>query len=262
MNGRPADAVAAERALAGIPGFGHAQIEIQLSDGPTNASYRVAHEGRHFVLRLDKPGAASLGLNRHNEERVTRVVAAAGLALEPLYFDPEAGLYLRRFLPGRSWTGADLACPENLSRLARRLRTLHSLPPVGEAFDPLAAAERYDGQLASAESRSILERARLQAQAIGADSSPPVLCHNDLVCQNILESDDLMLIDWEYAAVGDPFFDLAVIVQHHDVAPAPAELLLRAYLQDSFSADAVTRLQRQCSFYQSLLQLWTLRVQP
>ena len=26
-----------------------------------------------------------------------------------------------------------------------------------------------------------------------------------------------MLIDWEYAGIGDPFFDLAVVVQHHRV---------------------------------------------
>src|SRR5262249_36398443 len=38
----------------------------------------------------------------------------------------------------------------------------------------------------------------------------PVLCHNDLMPANLIDDDPrLWLVDWEYAGVGHPLFDLA-----------------------------------------------------
>ena len=81
-----------------------------------------------YVLRLDKPAARKLGLNRSNEKQVCKAVAEAGLAPEPLYFDPTAGVYLRHYLPGRSWDASlTWPSPDNPERLARLLRELHAL---------------------------------------------------------------------------------------------------------------------------------------
>ena len=50
--------------LGGDPGFETASVLADLSDGPTNASYRVERGGADFVLRVDKPAATELGLDR------------------------------------------------------------------------------------------------------------------------------------------------------------------------------------------------------
>jgi thiamine kinase len=256
MSGSAVNKHLVEQALSTIPGFTGARVDTQLSDGPTNASYLLEHAGTQYVLRLDKPDTAKLGLNRGNEKLVCQVVADAGLAPEPLYFDPVAGIYLRRFLPGRSWVDSDLDSPVNLERLARLLRELHSLSPVGAVFDPLAAARRYAAQLGSEKSRAILRRAEELMRQINADSMDPALCHNDLVCHNVLEGERLMLIDWEYAGIGDPFFDLAVVVRHHDLDNKSAHSFLDAYLGRSASAREIKQLELQCDFYACLLELW------
>jgi thiamine kinase-like enzyme len=231
-----------------------------LSDGPTNASFLVECDGEQYVLRLDKPEAVRLGLNRRNEYRVSAAVSRAGLAPPPIYSDPGAGVYLRHYQAGRSWVVEDLVQFTNLERLARLLTKLHSLPAVGETFDPLAAARRYAAQLDSEESRSILGKAENLVEKINEVSSGTVLCHNDLVCQNILEGEPLMLIDWEYAGLGHRFFDLAVVVQHHSLAPALSRGFLDAYLGYSANAQEMKQLELQCEFYSCLLQLWNLRV--
>jgi thiamine kinase-like enzyme len=206
MSGPASHPPAARRALAAIPGFAGAVISAQLSDGPTNASFLVEHDDARYVLRLDKPEAAVLGLDRGNEKQICGVVAAAGLAPEPVRFDVEAGLYLRHYLEGRSWTRSSLARPGRLRRLAGVLRKLHGLPPVGASFEPLAAARRYALQLGTPAARALAEKAEQLAGAAGSDAETPAcLCHNDLVCQNVLESNRLYLIDWEYAGLGDPF---------------------------------------------------------
>lgn len=246
----------AERALQAIPGMAGAALLDRLSDGPTNTSFRAEQGGWQYVLRLDKPGAAGLGLNRRNEYRIARVVSEAGLAPEPVYYHPEEGVYLRRFRSGSSWTVSDLESPARLERLARLLRELHGLPPVGDVFDPLGAARRYALQLGGDEARTLLGQAENLMQRINKDSHVPALCHNDLVRQNILDGEPLMLIDWEYAGLGHPFFDLAVVVRHHGLGPELKSGFLDSYLGRPATVGEMAQLELHCEFYECLLQLW------
>ena len=244
--------------LESIPGFESAEIIRRESDGPTNESWRVMRGSECFVLRLDKPEAARLGLDRESEKAVCEALADAGLAPRPLHFDVEAGVYLRPYLPGWSWTPKDLEQTANLERLALLLRSLHALPAVGRAFKPLKAAGRYARQIGTVDAGKLFERAALAHTLI--EPYTPVLCHNDLFCENIIECDGLTLIDWEYAGPGDPFFDLAIVVQHHGLKAGPAGHLLWAYLQHEPRRADHERLAKQCRFYQALLDLWNLRV--
>ena len=64
-----------------------------------------------------------------------------------------------------------------------------------------------------------------------AQSVKPCLCHNDLVPGNLLATlDGLKLVDWEYAAMGDPFYDLAVFGYYRQLDAAATQQLLTAYL--------------------------------
>ena len=107
--------------LGGMPGFETAAVRAVLSDGPTNASYRVERNGMDLVLRVDKPAAAELGLDRSAERQVLQALAVAGLAEAPLFSDTAGGIMLRRFVPGRTWTREDITRPDALARLAQDL---------------------------------------------------------------------------------------------------------------------------------------------
>lgn len=244
--------------LETIPGFAGARVLSQLSDGPSNNSYEVEQGGDSFVLRIDKSAAVQLGLNRHAEKQVCLRLAEAELVPQPVYYDAGAGVYLRRFVPGRTWARQDLDDPRKLERLAILLREVHSLSPAGIPFEPLLAAARYAKQMDTPEASLLYDEAARYFTAF--EPLSPVLCHNDLVCQNMIENEKLQLIDWEYAGVGDPFFDLAVVVQHHELEKGLARHFLDAYLQEEAPEADIIRLEAQCRFYQSLLNLWNLRV--
>ncbi|NNK33217.1 MAG: phosphotransferase family protein [Xanthomonadales bacterium] len=257
-----------EAVLAALGGYAGAAVRRQLSDGPTNASFHIEHGGRAYVLRIDKPEAERLGLDRAREDHLARAAAAAGLASEILYSDPGQGILLREYLPGRSWTGQDLQDPRNLALLAGRLRQLHALEVEARPFEPAEAARRYAEHLGTLEAQRLFEQLERHAAFMGA---PIVLapCHNDLLAQNILEVEpgesgpgesDLFLIDWEYAAPGDPWFDLAIVISHHDLPEDLAAAFIEAYLDRPPTPAERTRLQQQCRFYQLLLALWKLRV--
>jgi thiamine kinase-like enzyme len=250
------------RALAEIPGFAGASVRERLSDGPTNASYLVERNGQRYVLRLDKAAVDRLGLDRQRERRAVELAARAGLTPPLLYTGP--GVALRHWLPGRSWGRAALTRPCNLDRLAAVLRSLHEVPGDAGPFDPLVAARHYAARLGTPAAQVILDRAEGLAAGAGGGSSRRVLCHNDLVSENIFETDQgqLLLIDWEYAGTGEALFDLAVVVQHHGLDAALSAGFLDAYLGRSATDPERERLAGQRALYQCLLDLWNMVSAP
>ena len=55
-------------------------------------------------------------------------------------------------------------------------------------------------------------------------------CHNDLLNANFIDDGArIRIIDWEYAGMGDPFFDLGNFSINHELTPDEDEILLRAY---------------------------------
>jgi len=178
----------------------------------------------------------------------------------PLFFDGENGVSLREYLVGRIWQESDLHTPAKLQMLASRLRDLHALPPVGIQYQPGRAARRYAQQLGTEEARQLADEANLMLAHLHEQPSRECLCHNDLVASNILEcSDGLKLIDWEYAGLGDSWFDLALVIEHHQLDDELQSGFIRAYLQREPRASEFSRLQAWRKFYAVLLSLWRLR---
>jgi thiamine kinase-like enzyme len=59
------------------------------------------------------------------------------------------------------------------------------------------------------------------------------LCHNDLLNANFIDDGErVRIVDWEYAGLGDRFFDLANFAINHELGPREREALLRAYAGD------------------------------
>jgi thiamine kinase len=258
MTAAPASREAAATALAALPGLAGARIVRRLAGGPTNVTWLVEHNATHFVLRLDLPAAAELGLDRESERQVCSAAAAAGLTPAYRIFDPGSPVSLRPFVAGRACTADDLRDRARLEKLAALLRRLHDLPPAGAPFQPAVAASRYAERIGTPESAAIAARAQAAWDATQRQAGPRVPCHNDLVAENVLETTDgeLLVIDWEYAGMGDPFFDLAVVVRHHALEESLAGVLLDAYLGYIATRAESRRLQRHCEFYGLLLGLW------
>jgi aminoglycoside phosphotransferase (APT) family kinase protein len=250
-------------ALLMIPGFAHARVEEQLGEGATGVSWLVESGGERFVLRIDKPDAATLVLDRSSERDIQAAAARAGLTPEPLFHDRDRGVSLRRHAAGEAWSEADLRQPEKLQLLARALRDLHALPPAGRSFEPGAAARRYARYVNTPAARQLADEANILLAELHFEPFRECVCHNDLVADNIVDGGERpVLIDWEFAGLGDPWFDLAVVIAHHELAPELREMLVEAYLRRAASAREAARLETWCRFYRLLLQLWLMRVAP
>jgi thiamine kinase-like enzyme len=116
------------------------------------------------------------------------------------------------------------------------VRTIHAGPELPWSFDSFRVVEDYRRV---AEERGVavppdLDAAHTRAARIEAsvNRTPETLrpCHNDLLSDNFLRGQGQMwLVDYEYAGMGDPFFDLGNLSINNGLSEAAQEALLRLY---------------------------------
>ena len=82
--------------------------------------------------------------------------------------------------------------------------------------------------------RVLRSRPQSWPEKLLAEIRRPALCHNDLVHSNIIDGDPVRLIDWEYSAVGDPYFDLAIVVRHHQLKADRVEIFPRRLFRNTW----------------------------
>lgn len=209
--------------LAGIPylaGRSIADFAVERLPGLTNRSYRLTSATEQYVLRLAGAGTSAY-IDRAAEEHNARLAAGLGLAPELLHFDPADGTMLTRFAHGaRPLAAADLADPGLIGRAARTLRRLHR---SGQQFTGRAALlDKLDDYLRLAAARGRPAPAALLGLRTAAEPARSVLhagplapCHIDPTPDNFLAlagdgaGEGLLLLDWEYSAMGAPIWDLA-----------------------------------------------------
>jgi len=255
-----------QEVLKGIEAFADARVVGELSGGPASDSYLIERDTERFVLRLDTNVAAALGLDRMAEAEILEYISQHGLGPRPVFVAPDRGILITHYIEGRAWSAADLHDAGQIHNLAMLLRRLHALQSVGQPFNLRARIAGYARIIDTTEGGELADDTQRQLRELETRPITYCLCHNDLVYTNIIDGQgfvggkELALIDWEYAAVGDRFFDLATIAEQHRFDPDEANGLLRAYLGEICAEDS-RRLDRYRAFYQGLKLLWLASVE-
>jgi thiamine kinase len=224
--------------LLHVPGYstgGMTARAARLHGGTVNTSFRVDTSAGRFVVRLHNALAETLGANHEREAQLHAAAAAAGLAPALVHVDAEHRFMVMEYVVGPVWTSQDFARRERLAQLGGALHVLHSVvPPAVAPFDIPAVLGNLHSRVSDAvpEERAwlaqLMDRAAHALEASGTQGRPQTLVHNDLYHANLIGAERLYLLDWEYAAVTDPLFDLASILAYHPQAAAFADTLLEA----------------------------------
>ena len=245
--------------LAQCPALRDLRLVRPLSGGGSWNETWLARRGRErLVVRFDTPAARALGLDRAAEVSVLAAIRRQGIGPELVFADPPMGVLVTRWLPGRACATAVLRNPRLLQRLGALLRRMHrSVAPPRDAppLDPARAADRYAEIVGSLWARRTALAAARSFNAVARRGSGRALCHNDPVAQNLIRGPHLRLIDWEFAAPGDPLFDVAVVVGHYRLSGKLARILLAAARGRVYSGDWRC-LKRLVAGYGHLLALW------
>jgi thiamine kinase-like enzyme len=225
-----------EQALARVPGWDGPDVRVTpLGGGITNHNFRIDRGGESFVLRLVGENTDLLGIDREVEYAASQAAAAAGVAPEVVHFIRPEGCLVTRFVAGRTIGEDEIGQPAVIRRVAQALRTIHGLPPIPGTFSAFAVVRDYAEQARRLDVRFPrdfdLLRARLAEIESSLPSFDPCPCHNDLLNANFLEAGGrLYVLDWEYAGMGDPYFDLGNFSRNHGFSEDQDRTLLEAYV--------------------------------
>ena len=231
-------------AVARVWPGGDSEWEV-LGGGITNHNVKVTRPEGVVVLRVAGKDTELLGIDRRVELAATRAAAAAGVGPEVVGFVEPEGWLVTRFVDGSIPPPDELRQPAQLARVANALRAFHHAPPIPGRFDALEVVEAYrdtalerDATLPEAFTRAH-ETARAIAELRTGQPLRP--CHNDLLNANFIDTGDrLVIVDWEYAGMGDPFFDLANFSINHELEADDRAVLLAAYAGDAHAEALAT----------------------
>ncbi|TGE35036.1 choline kinase [Desulfosporosinus fructosivorans] len=214
------------------------QIEI-LPGGITNNNYKVTVDDVTYALRLAGVGTMEY-LNRPAEKHNAQVMADIGISAPIIFYDETTGNQICKYIDdSKTLQAVDFKAEKYLSMAARVFRTYHDGDKefISE-FSPLSEIESYI-KLLDERNFEFYEGAELMCEKIEAirelfkDNPPPkVPCHNDPLPVNWLDDKkNFYLIDWEYAGMDDPMFDLAALAIEAELTDAQERFLLQQYFE-------------------------------
>ena len=230
-----------------------------LSGGITNHNFKVVVDGEGFVLRIGGKDTELLGIDRGDEHRASLAAARAGVAPEVVRFVEPEGYLVTRFVTGQPVPTDQMRTPEGLARVATLLRTVHEGEPIPGRFDCFRVVEAYRDEAVArgvevppgyAEAKVLADE--IERRRAGEPEHP---CHNDLLNANFIDDGArLWLVDWEYAGMGDRFFDLANFSVNHELEPEDDRTLLRAYFGEDREPDlaALTLMRFMSDFREAM----------
>jgi thiamine kinase-like enzyme len=212
---------------------------VQLEGGITNRNFRVNFGGTDYVVRLPGKRTEILGIDRTAECIANKAASKLGMAPGVAAMFEEPSCLVTMFVAGREMTAEELREPETLAEVARDLRRFHdSGTELPTEFDSFRLVEEYaeKGRANGSEPPEGYDDAlgiahRIEEAVRGQEDHEPVPAHNDLLTANFLRDggEAIQLIDWEYAGMGDRWFDLGNFAANNELADEQEDSLLEAY---------------------------------
>lgn len=234
------------------------QVIGLLGDGSNNHSVLVSNRSA-FVIRVNlrDPGVNALDWNAERSAHLH--AATAGLAPDLRYTNPQAGILVCDFL------APDRGAIISLETLAQLMRDIHQLPPIDATLSLTQRISHYETVLQfdpvkASTAMPILQFSKLAlhcARKLQQSDTGRVLCHNDLLPANRLPSGGrLWAIDWEYAAMGSRWFDLAVVACAESSNPDHRRTFIEHYLGRHPLPQELRWLHQAAVTYRYLEALW------
>jgi thiamine kinase-like enzyme len=214
-----------------------------LKGGLTNRNYYVECGADRFVLRIPGENSRLLGIDRQTEHACAQAAFAARIGPQVVAFCPARGAMVTSFVPGRVLIPGAVRRPSVLRRVVASLRRYHRRPGGAGRFSAFETVRRY---YALAQKRAVqfpqeIVSALATLARIEEALGPPARlcpCHNDLLAANFVDDQPAVrILDWEYAGMGDLFFDLGNLAANNRFGHNHEKTLLQYYFGEARPAD-------------------------
>ena len=246
--------------------LGASPREIVRMGGATNRTYHVyLNDGREYVARIPGEGTEEI-IVREDEKKSTFLASKLGIDTNILYFD-DLGQKISEYIKGAvTMDDVKLRDPKRIEKVAAIFRTLHSCDvDTAVPFEVFDMARVYEKVIYENNVPLYPDYEEVKSRVMGIKEEIDALCkptkapcHNDALCENWVEDENerLYLIDWEYAGMNDPFWDLADVSIEAKYTHVEDELILNWYLDKKPSSSDSMHLLANKIYVDYLWTLW------
>ncbi len=211
-----------------------------LEGGITNRNYLVTLGGNRYVIRVPGKDTSLLGIDRSAEREANENAAAIGVAPRVVAQLDDPPCLVTEFVTCTEMTAEHLREPETMKTVVGELHKVHdSGAALPTSFDSFRVVEEYretaegrGGEIPDAFDQAHARAGEIEA-ALSGPEHDPVPCHNDLLAGNFLRgSERIWIVDWEYAGMGDRYFDLANFAINNELTEEQHPDLLEDYFAE------------------------------
>lgn len=234
--------------------------------GLTNYNYIMDIQGIEYVVRL--PGGMTNQMIDRKIEKVNNAIASElGLNSECYYFDDVSGIKISVYIKNsRNIAQADPCDPVNLTAVSDLMKRTHASPKsFPNQFDWEEELNKYEQIVREQKGDFFFDYFVLKNQLkefVGCHikNAMSVPCHNDTVPENFVvsESGRTYLIDWEYAGMNDPSWDVAAYILESRLTAEAIQFLLLEYYGELPPADEELKIKAYMVVQDLLWTVWAL----
>lgn len=223
-----------------------AEIEdlTAMKAGMTNDSYSFTYKGRKYIYRT--PGAGSLDLvNRQQEYEAYKAIRWLNISDTVIYYDKKTGIKISEFIEN-----AHTCDPYDMNQIKKCLlfakNELHKkkkiinskidLPQMINKYERLMGKSKYPDY------QEVKDAIFSKIRHYKKEKHDYCLCHFDLNPDNfLLRHDRVWLLDWEYAGMNDPYFDVAGWIVYKPYSEKQVNKIISIYLEHEPSEDELAK---------------------
>ena len=223
------------------------RIVMRLEGGMSNYTYVVESQNKKYTYRV--PGKyAEKFVDRVDEWHNIQEVERLGLNNVTTYVEIRSGEKIAEYVEGTIMSTTDVVSYNEMS--VKALKTLHNSDLKFKdynAFGRLDDDERYCRETGFVHPDEYLKlRATLEEMRQSYANIPLVPCHCDYQPTNlVISGDKLYVLDWEFAGMNDPFYDIAC---YGNAGFDKALSLLECYVGHQPTKDELNRLSFHRAF--------------
>ena len=226
-----------------------------LEGGLSNVSFAINNA---YVMRVPSSYVKPF-VNYRNEENILNVISSLKMSEKIVYFDSKNGIKISKYIHG-GFTYDETPSNEQIIMTAKAVKKLHRQKiKVKNYFSPLERLEHYRSYSLKEKLDQRYEKKIVRLMGSYLEKEELILCHNDLVRGNLLyKFDDVVVIDWEYAGMNSPYFDIASFISENNLDEHQKELFLQSYFGSKLNNLKRKKVNTFVNFNDILWYYWAL----
>ncbi|MBQ9827555.1 MAG: phosphotransferase [Lachnospiraceae bacterium] len=231
-----------DEAIARVEDWKGKEISYEpIVGGITNPNFKVTVDGTNYFLKI--PGAGTDYIDRDNCHVANQIASDAGVGAKVCYYYSDTGVEIFEWLEGyRQVTFGDVYDQKMFEGMITAIEKYNNsgmeMPLVQSVFDQtweMIDRAKQGDYLPPWHDRAefIVKKTEEAFDTYGRILKP---CHNDYWTNNMMadENDVIKIVDFEYASMNDPSYDLAIVSTSNYFTEAMDEYMIKVYTGGEF----------------------------